>query len=51
MAVAGDFNGWSATANPLVSEDSSGNWSVDVPGATVGQQYRYVVSNGYGVQV
>src|SRR5438876_6477103 len=43
VAVAGAFNGWSATANPLVPEGSSGNWSGDVPGATVGQQYKYVI--------
>ncbi|MBV8674691.1 MAG: hypothetical protein JOZ33_14765, partial [Acidobacteriaceae bacterium] len=34
VLVAGDFNGWSKTANPLASE-GNGYWSVDVPGARV----------------
>lgn len=45
VAVAGDFNAWSDTANPLTSE-GSGYWSTDVTGAAVGQEYRYVVDNG-----
>lgn len=44
--VAGDFNGWSRTANPLVSE-GNGYWSADVDGAKVGQKYRYVVGSSY----
>jgi 1,4-alpha-glucan branching enzyme len=44
VSVAGDFNSWSAGANPLSSE-SNGYWSVDVPGAGVGQQYKFIVSN------
>jgi 1,4-alpha-glucan branching enzyme len=44
VSVAGDFNSWSADANPLSSE-SNGYWSVDVPGAGVGQQYKFIVSN------
>ncbi len=42
--VEGDFNSWSTTANPLVSE-GDGNWSNDVAGAAVGQTYRYVISS------
>ena len=45
VKVAGTFNAFSATANPLTSE-GNGNWSVDVPGATDGQQYKFVVTNG-----
>jgi 1,4-alpha-glucan branching enzyme len=44
VSVAGDFNGWSATANSLVSENN-GYWSVDVPGAGVGQQYKFIIAN------
>ncbi|MFG0329877.1 MAG: alpha-amylase family glycosyl hydrolase [Phycisphaerales bacterium] len=44
VTVAGEFNSWSATANPLVSE-GNGNWSVDVSGAAVGDEYKYVVTN------
>ncbi len=46
VKVAGTFNAFSATANPMFSEGASGNWSVDVPGALDGQQYKFVVTNG-----
>ncbi len=46
IKVAGTFNSFSGTANPLFSEGASGNWSVDVPGALDGQQYKFVVTNG-----
>lgn len=42
VAVAGDFNGWSGTQDPLVSE-SGGNWSLDLAGASNGQEYKYVI--------
>ena len=42
VLVAGDFNGWSKTANPLASE-GNGYWSVDVPGARVLQQYKFFI--------
>ncbi|MFM6320719.1 MAG: alpha-amylase family glycosyl hydrolase [Microcystis panniformis] len=49
--VAGDFNGWSRTANPLVSE-GNGYWSADIPNALKGQKYRYVIASPFvsGVQ-
>ena len=40
--VAGEFNGWSDTANPLRSE-GNGNWSADIPAAKVWGKYRYVI--------
>ncbi len=43
--VAGDFNAWSATANPLAPE-GNGNWSVEVPGAKAGEEYQYVIRTG-----
>ncbi|HZS35796.1 MAG TPA: alpha-amylase family glycosyl hydrolase [Polyangia bacterium] len=43
--VAGDFNGWSATANPMAG-DAHGVFSADVPGASVGQAYEFVVQHG-----
>lgn len=43
VAVAGEFNGWSDSANPLFSEGND-FWSVDVGSASVGQQYKFVVS-------
>ncbi len=40
--VTGDFNTWSATANPLASE-SGGNWSVDVGTAAISDEYKFVI--------
>ena len=44
VAVAGDFNSWSGTANPLASDGGgSGTFSVDVAGAAVGDEYKFVI--------
>lgn len=43
--AAGTFNQWSETANPFASEDN-GYWSVDVPGAKIGDEYQFVIRNG-----
>ncbi len=43
VSVAGEFNGWSVTATPLARDGTSNYWSVDVPGATVGQGYKFVL--------
>lgn len=40
--VAGEFNEWSNTADPLQPE-GNGNWSADLASAKVGSQYRYVI--------
>ena len=45
VAVAGSFNSWSASANTLVSE-GGGFWSIDVSGAAVDDQYKFVITNG-----
>jgi 1,4-alpha-glucan branching enzyme len=45
VAVAGDWNAWSATRHPLKSE-GNGNWSADVPGARPGHQYKFVITSG-----
>ncbi|MFK7883750.1 MAG: alpha-amylase family glycosyl hydrolase [Phycisphaerales bacterium] len=42
VSVAGSFNSFSSTANPLVSE-AGGTWSVDVPGDQRGETYKYVI--------
>jgi len=47
VTVAGPFNSWSASANPLYSE-GNGNWSVDIAGVTDGAQYKYVLTTGAG---
>ena len=44
VAVAGSFNGWDPTAAPLALE-GIGYWSVDVPGAAVGDEYKFVITN------
>jgi 1,4-alpha-glucan branching enzyme len=43
--VAGSFNQWSPTAHPFASEEN-GYWSVEVPGAQVGDQYQFVIPAG-----
>lgn len=43
--VAGDFNGWSDSANELASE-CNGNWSADVPNAKPGESYKFVIKRG-----
>jgi 1,4-alpha-glucan branching enzyme len=43
VCVAGEFNDWSKTAHPLAREHNE-YWSVDVPGATSGQKYKYVIN-------
>jgi 1,4-alpha-glucan branching enzyme len=44
--VLGDFNNWTETSNPLASE-GNGYWSVDVEGAKVGDQYRYLINSDF----
>jgi len=46
VSVEGDFNGWSPTATPLVKQGTSGFWCLDVTGATVNQEYLYVITSG-----
>ena len=44
VAVAGDFNGWTST--PMERDAPGCNyWSVDVPGASVGQAYKFVLAH------
>ncbi|MBX3061614.1 MAG: alpha amylase C-terminal domain-containing protein [Anaerolineae bacterium] len=42
IAVSGEFNNWSETANPLRSE-GNGLWYGEVKGAHFGQQYEFVI--------
>ena len=44
VAVAGTFNGWSSSANPLALE-GKGFWSTDVVHASVGDQYKFYMTN------
>jgi 1,4-alpha-glucan branching enzyme len=43
--VTGTFNQWSNTANPFASE-GNGYWSVEVPGAKIGDEYQFLIRNG-----
>ncbi len=40
LYAVGEFNGW-GNVNPMVKEGTSGVWSVDVPGAVAGQEYKF----------
>jgi len=44
VTVAGSFNGWNQAVAPLTHE-GSGYWSADVPGASVGDEYKFVVTS------
>src|SRR5262249_45091510 len=43
VSVAGDFNGWDSRSLPMRSLGSSGLWELFVPGAQVGDRYKYAV--------
>lgn len=45
--VIGSFNDWNETAAPLVSEQN-GYWSVEVPDAKPGDEYRYLLHGQNG---
>ena len=45
VCASGTFNQWSPSANPLASE-GNGYWSVEVPGAGIGDEYQFVIQNG-----
>jgi 1,4-alpha-glucan branching enzyme len=47
VAVAGEFNSWSATASPLTRGDG-GIWSTFAGGASAGQQYHFLVTRDGG---
>lgn len=40
--LTGTFNDWNETSTPLVSEQN-GYWSIDVPDAKKGDEYRYLI--------
>ena len=43
--VAGTFNQWSDSANPFFNEGNS-YWYTEVPGAKIGDEYKFVIRNG-----
>lgn len=50
LYVAGQFNNWSTSANPLAHELTNGVWqgvwSADVTSAATGEQYKYNINYG-----
>jgi 1,4-alpha-glucan branching enzyme len=46
VCVAGTFNSWHMTANPLTHE-GNGYWSADIPEARVGGQYKFVLTSPF----
>ncbi len=46
MYVAGDFNEWNATANPMERE-ASGVWIASIPLKPGKYQYKYVVDGNW----
>jgi 1,4-alpha-glucan branching enzyme len=48
VKVTGDFDWWQARALPMRSLGSSGVWELFVPGAEVGQRYRFHVLGADG---
>ena len=45
VAVTGSFNDWAPNTDPMEREDN-GYWYANVPGARIGQEYRYLIVNG-----
>ncbi len=43
--VIGTFNDWSACADPMTQEEN-GHWIADVEGAKVGDEYKFLITNG-----
>lgn len=43
--VTGDFNSWSPDADPMNSE-GNGYWYLDHKSAKIGNEYRYLITNG-----
>jgi len=50
VSVAGSFNGWSQSANPLESE-GDGVWAADVEGAKPGDTYKFVLNGPYATDL
>lgn len=47
VSVVGTFNEWDASRHPMESEDC-GCWSLEVPEAKAGDQYRYLLTTAGG---
>lgn len=47
VSVIGAFNDWNGAENPMRAE-ANGNWSADVPGAKIGDPYKFLLSTEMG---
>jgi len=47
VTVAGDFNGWNPAGIALERDAREGWWSIEVPGAAPGQQFKFRVNNAW----
>ncbi|MGD9613717.1 MAG: alpha-amylase family glycosyl hydrolase, partial [Kiritimatiellia bacterium] len=47
VAVKGSFNGWGSTALAKDPPGTNGYWSIDVPRAKAGDEYKFVVNGTY----
>ena len=48
ISVVGDFNGWDGRTHRMRMLGSSGIWALFVPGARVGQRYKFELRTKYG---
>ncbi|MBT4837708.1 MAG: 1,4-alpha-glucan branching protein GlgB [Methylococcales bacterium] len=48
VSVIGDFNHWDGRKHMMRSRVGTGVWEIFVPGATVGQHYKYEIRNSEG---
>ncbi len=48
VAVMGEFNAWNKATCPLLHVDDTEYWTGFVPGAKVGQAYKYVINTPQG---
>lgn len=47
VAVVGDWNAWSETADPMTPE-GDGYWYANAPGTAIGAQYKYRIEGPHG---
>ena len=51
VSVMGDFNGWDPAANPMTKAGPIGVYEVFVPGAKIGQLYKYRIIGIHGEEI
>ena len=52
VSVIGDFNGWNPEEHKMLPRwDHSGIWELFIPGASVGQTYKYRIRNAHSGEI